>query len=65
MYLIYVVVAMWREGNVTSIKCISAHGGGHVMEIEEDSVEREKILDMVVAKQYKEELCCCYTICIG
>ena len=56
---------MWREGNVTSIKCISAHGGGHVMEIEEDSVEREKILGMVVAKQYKEELCCCYTICTG
>jgi len=20
---------------------------------------------MVVAKQYKEELCCCYTICTG
>jgi len=34
MYLIYMVVAMWREGNVTSIRCIGVHGGGHVMEIE-------------------------------
>jgi len=28
-------------------------------------VGREKILDMVVAMQYKEEMCCCYTICTG
>jgi len=28
-------------------------------------VEREKILDMVVAMQYKEELCCSYTSCTG
>jgi len=34
MYLIYMVVVMWREGNVTSIRCIDVHGGGHVMEIE-------------------------------
>jgi len=26
---------------------------------------REKILDMVVAMQYKKELCCSYTICTG
>jgi len=34
MYLIYMVVAMWREGNETSTRCIGLHGGGHVMEME-------------------------------
>jgi len=33
-YLLCMVVAMWREDNVTSIRCIGVHGGGHVMEIE-------------------------------
>jgi len=34
MYLIYMAVAMWREGNESSTRCIVVHGGGHVMEIE-------------------------------
>jgi len=42
MYLLCMVVAMWREGNMTSIKCIGTHGGGHVLEIGSDSVGREK-----------------------
>jgi len=48
---------MWRGGNVTSIRCIGVHGGGHVMELEQDSVGKERILDMVVAIQYKERIC--------
>jgi len=28
------VVAMWREGNESSTRCIGIHGGGHVMEME-------------------------------
>ncbi|QCD79012.1 hypothetical protein DEO72_LG1g2649 [Vigna unguiculata] len=39
----------WRYGNVTSIRCIGVHGGGHVRELEQDSVGKEMILDMVVA----------------
>jgi len=34
MYLLRMVVAMWREGNETSTRCIGVHGGGHVMERE-------------------------------
>ena len=34
MYLLCMVVAMWREGNETSTRCIGVHGGGHVMEME-------------------------------
>ncbi|QCE14926.1 hypothetical protein DEO72_LG11g1932 [Vigna unguiculata] len=34
MYLIYMVVAMWMEGNESSTRCIGIHGGGHVMEME-------------------------------
>jgi len=57
MYLLCMVVAMWKEGNVTSIRCIGVLGGGHVMELEQDSVGKERILDMVVAMQYKERIC--------
>ncbi|QCD86804.1 hypothetical protein DEO72_LG3g1330 [Vigna unguiculata] len=28
------VVAMWREGNESSTRCIGVHGGGHVMEMD-------------------------------
>ncbi|QCD83640.1 hypothetical protein DEO72_LG2g3986 [Vigna unguiculata] len=28
------VVAMWREGNESSTRCIGIHGGGHVMEMD-------------------------------
>jgi len=34
MYLLCMVVAMWRKGNGTSTRCIGVHGGGHVMEME-------------------------------
>jgi len=34
MYLIYMVVAMCREGNESSTRCFGVHGGGHVMGIE-------------------------------
>jgi len=34
MYLLCMVVPMWREGNETSTRCICVHGGGHVMERE-------------------------------
>jgi len=34
MYLIYMVVAMWKEGNESSTSCIGIHSGGHVMEME-------------------------------
>jgi len=34
MYLINIMMAMWREGNESSTKCIGIHGGGHVMEME-------------------------------
>ena len=34
MYLLCMVVAMWREGNETFTRCIGVHGGGHVMETE-------------------------------
>ena len=32
--LIYTVVAMWREGNESSTRCIDVLGGGHVLEME-------------------------------
>jgi len=34
MCLIYIVMAMCREGNESSTKCFDVHGGGHVMEME-------------------------------
>ena len=51
------VVAMWREGNESSTRCIGAHGGGHVMEMEYCFVGNEGILYMVVAMQYKGRVC--------
>jgi len=28
------VVAIWKEGNESSSRCIGTHGGGHVIEME-------------------------------
>jgi len=42
------VVAM-RRTQARFPDVLIMHGGGHVMEIESDSVGREKILEMVVA----------------
>ena len=51
------VVAMWKEGNESSARCIDMHGYGHVIEEGESSLGNEMISYMVVAMRDKRRVC--------